>query len=405
VLDRAAPGAYPWVRRGKATQSKVRTDPIVETLNVELVSGEKRRQVPLAMDAAMTLEGAPSEPDTTASVPPVSGATTSSPTPRDGKALIDATRPFAIENRLTSWRELVIVLGVLAATIAGAAMMPWWPARLVASVVAGLTIVRVFIVYHDFLHGAILRGSTVAKLILYPYGVLVLAPPQVWRETHNYHHAHTAQLVGSHIGSYAMVSTDMWKKMSKKDRFRYKAVRHPLTVLFGYVLVFMYGMCVGSLQKSVKKYWDSAVALLVNWTLTGVLVWKLGFATAFFAYLLPLMVACAAGGYLFYAQHNFPDMTVQPRHKWTYTRAALESSSYMELGPIMTWFTGNIGYHHVHHLNPSIPFYRLPEAMSALPELQHPGKTTLSPRDIVKCFSLKLWDPAQNKMVGYPADA
>ncbi len=359
----------------------------------------------------MPLEGAPSERDSSATLSPVTAEPKPSnpphegQAPREGKALIDATRPYAVEDRAKSWRELAVVLFVLGAMLAGAATAPYWPLRLVAATIAGLTIVRVFIFYHDFLHGAILRGSTIAKVILYPYGVLVLAPPQVWRETHNYHHAHTAQLIGSHIGSYAMVSTDIWKKMSPKDRFRYKAVRHPLTVLFGYVLVFMYGMCVGSLQKSVKKYWDSAVALLVNWALTGVLIWQFGLATAFFAYVLPLVVACAAGGYLFYAQHNFPDMTVQPRHKWTYTRAALESSSYMELGPVMSWFTGNIGFHHVHHLNPSIPFYRLPEAMAALPELQHPGKTTLSPRDIARCFSLKLWDPAQNKMVGYPEGA
>jgi len=336
---------------------------------------------------------------------PVESSSGEATAPREGKVLIDATRPYSGEDRTKSWAHLFIALGVLAASVALAATSSWWSLRLASAVIAGLTTVRVFILYHDFMHGAILRGSTLAKAILYPYGVLVLAPPTVWKETHNYHHAHTAQIVGSHIGSFAMVTTEMWKKMSAKDRFRYKAVRHPLTVLFGYVLVFMYGMCIGSLQKSVKKYWDSAVALAFNWLMTGLLVWQFGFATAFFAYLLPLMVACAAGGYLFYAQHNFPDMTVQPRHKWTYTRAALESSSYMPMGPVMQWFTGNIGYHHVHHLNSSIPFYRLPEAMAAIPELQSPGTTTLRPSDIVKCFSLKLWDPNLGKMVGYPEES
>ena len=72
------------------------------------------------------------------------------------------------------------------------------------------------------------------------------------------------------------------------------------------------------------------------------------------------------------------------------------------MGPVMNWLTGNIGFHHVHHLNPGIPFYRLPEAMAAMPELQHPPKSTLRPRDIVAAFRLKLWDPAAGKMVGYP---
>ena len=74
----------------------------------------------------------------------------------------------------------------------------------------------------------------------------------------------------------------------------------------------------------------------------------------------------------------------------------------MKLGPVMGWFTANIGLHHVHHLNAAIPFYRLPEAMAAIPELQHPGVTSLRPRDIVACFHLKLWDPEQGQMVEYP---
>lgn len=114
-------------------------------------------------------------------------------------------------------------------------------------------------------------------------------------------------------------------------------------------------------------------------------------------------MACALGGYLFYAQHNFEGMIVQPRHEWSYGRAALESSSYMELNPVLEWFTGNIGYHHVHHLNPRIPFYNLPKTMAAIPALQNPGKTSLAPSEIARCFSLKLWDPERNQMVGYPS--
>jgi omega-6 fatty acid desaturase (delta-12 desaturase) len=95
-------------------------------------------------------------------------------------------------------------------------------------------------------------------------------------------------------------------------------------------------------------------------------------------------------------------MHVQPREQWSYTRAALESSSYMEMGAVMNFFTGNIGYHHVHHLNPAIPFYRLPEAMAALPALQSPGRTSLRLHDVVTCLRLKLWDPSSGHMVGYP---
>jgi omega-6 fatty acid desaturase (delta-12 desaturase) len=322
---------------------------------------------------------------------------------REGRALIESTKKFAAESRAESWIHLAVVIGCLVAGTAVAAMAPWWPLRLAAAVIDGLLIVRLFIVYHDFQHGALLRGSGLARAILGVYGVLVLAPPKVWKETHNYHHAHTAQIVGSHIGSFPVVTVDMWNtKLTARDRLKYRVVRHPLTILLGYVPIFMIGMCVNSVRKSPIKYWDSALALVVNWALTAGLILQFGLGTAAFTYLIPLAVACATGAYLFYAQHNFPDMKLQPRHEWTFAKAALESSSFMPMGRVMQWFTGNIGFHHVHHLNPQIPFYKLPEVMKSIPELQSPGTTSLGVADVWRCLSLKLWDPKQQKMVGYP---
>jgi omega-6 fatty acid desaturase (delta-12 desaturase) len=259
-----------------------------------------------------------------------------------------------------------------------------------------------FIVYHDHMHGALLKNSPVVRPVMALYGMLVLAPPKVWRDTHNYHHAHTAKIIGSNIGSFPMVTTEMWREMTPSQRRLYKIVRHPLTILFGYVPLFMYGMCLASFLRAPRKYPDSLAALVLHFSLVIGVGVVFGAQMALFTVVLPLIVACAAGGYLFYAQHNFPEIYVASRQEWTYTNAALQSSSYMKLGPVMSWFTGNIGYHHVHHLNSSIPFYRLPDAMAAIPELQHPGVTSLSPTDIAKCLSLKLWDPDSKRMVGYP---
>jgi omega-6 fatty acid desaturase (delta-12 desaturase) len=162
-------------------------------------------------------------------------------------------------------------------------------------------------------------------------------------------------------------------------------------------------MCVQPFMRNPKKNWDSLLSLVLNVVVSAALWYYAGFSIFFFAYFFPLFVATAAGAYLFYAQHDFPEINVQPRESWEYTRAALESSSYMQLSPLMHWFTGNIGYHHVHHLNPGIPFYRLPEAMAGIPELQNPlGRTSLSLKDIRACFAQKLWDAEQGKMVGYP---
>jgi omega-6 fatty acid desaturase (delta-12 desaturase) len=280
----------------------------------------------------------------------------------------------------------------------------WWPARLALAAVTGLVIVREFIVYHDYLHGAILRGSKLARVLLYPFGIYVMAPPRVWRETHNYHHAHTAQLVGSNIGSFATMTTQQWREATPAQRRHYRMVRHPLTVMFAYFTAFMLEMGLMSFLRSPRKRWDSLVAVIVNWTATALIIAYAGVQTFAFAYFLPLFLACMTGAYLFYAQHNFDGLHIQRREDWSYDRAALESSSFMETGPVMAWFTGNIGYHHVHHLNPTIPFYRLPEAMAAMPELQRTPRTRLTVEDIVRNFRLKLWDCATQRMVGFPPD-
>ena len=324
------------------------------------------------------------------------------PEPRTDKALMAAARAHAVEDRGRSWFALLSTIALAFALGTIAVLSPYWPVRVVASVVQGLTIVRLFIIYHDFMHGAILRRSRLAKAILYTYGVLVMTPPNVWRDTHNYHHANTAKIIGSHIGSYVMVTTGMWARMKPRERFMYRVVRHPLTILLGYFTIFMLGMCLSPFLRSPKKNWDSMLSLVVNFAITGLAIRFLGFETFFFGYFLPLAVATASGAYLFYAQHNFPEAYIQPREQWSYSRAALESSSYMKMGPIMRYFTGNIGYHHVHHLNQQIPFYKLPEAMEQIPELQSPPTTSLALKDIVACFRQKLWDPTAKRMVGYP---
>ena len=117
---------------------------------------------------------------------------------------------------------------------------------------------------------------------------------------------------------------------------------------------------------------------------------------------IPHFVMYAVGTYLFYAQHNFPDVSFNEKAGWTYEKAALESSSYLRTGQVMAWFTGNIGYHHVHHLNAKIPFYRLPEVMAAMPELQAPKTTSFHPSEIVRCLRLKVWDVTAQRMVGLP---
>jgi omega-6 fatty acid desaturase (delta-12 desaturase) len=115
--------------------------------------------------------------------------------------------------------------------------------------------------------------------------------------------------------------------------------------------------------------------------------------------LVPSLIMFAVGGYIFYAQHNFPSVILKDDAEWDYLEAALYSSSFIKMSRVMRWFTANIGYHHVHHVNSRIPFYRLPEAMAKIPQLQSPRCTSLNPLEIWTCLHLKLWDEEHGRLI------
>jgi omega-6 fatty acid desaturase (delta-12 desaturase) len=323
---------------------------------------------------------------------------------RAEKDLLIATKAFTVESKAKSWSYTASTFAVLAAVTAGAAFAPWWPLRLAFAVVEGLTIVRAFCLFHDFYHGAILRQSKLADVIYSVFGFTILSPASVWKETHNYHHAHTAKMVGSHIGSYPVVTTSMWKAMTPGQRLGYRLVRSPMNMFLAIFTVFFLGMCVRPFLRAPGKHWQGLVSVMVVAALTAA-----AFASGhgdmwLFAWFVPTWLATMSGSYLFYAQHNFPEAYIADRQTWTFSGAALDSSSYFRMNPVMHWFTANIGYHHVHHLNAAIPFYRLPETMAAVPELQNPGEVSWAPSQVLANFRLKLWDAEKSHMVEqYPA--
>ena len=181
----------------------------------------------------------------------------------------------------------------------------------------------------------------------------------------------------------------------------YLAIRSPINMFFAYFTTFMFGMCISSFMSSPRRHWDSLVVLILHFSI-GAFIWiEFSFLTFFLTFFLPFFLSQMLGAYLFYAQHNFPGVVFKDRCGWTYEGAAMESSSYMKMNPFMQWCTGNIGFHHIHHLNCRIPFYNLPKAMKGIPELQQAKTTTLKPGDIIACFRLKVWDPECRRMVGY----
>lgn len=314
--------------------------------------------------------------------------------------LIRATRPFAKEFRRLSWFHTLSTLSLMAAAYCVIFWCPIVGLQIAASILLGLVIVRMFIIYHDYMHRAILQRSWLAKFIFTIYGYFILAAPSVWRRSHNYHHKHNSKLYSSSIGSFPVVTKEKFLAASKTEQRIYLFIRHPLTIAFGYLFTFIYGMSILSLVRNPRKHWDSAVALLFHIALGAAIYTYFGWVGLLLGFFIPYLISHALGSYLFYAQHNFPDVAFKDKEGWTYISAALESSSYMKMSPLMHWFTGNIGYHHIHHVNEAIPFYRLPEAYAKIPALQNAKTTSLHPAEIRRCFQLKVWAPDENRMIG-----
>ena len=317
----------------------------------------------------------------------------------EGKALILATKPYAHEIRSRSWLYTLSTLALLAAALSGTLLAPYLLLKFACSILSGLLIVRMFVIYHDHQHHTILHRSPLADFIMTLFGIYVLAPTSIWKRSHDYHHQNNSKLFSAAIGSYPIFTRKKFLSLTPAQQRAYLATRHPLTIIFGYFSIFLVGMCFGSFLSAPRRHIDSLIAILLHIALIVTTVIFAGWQAWLLFVFIPFFIACGIGSYLFYAQHNFPGVSFNSNEDWCYHEAALLSSSYIKMNRMMAWFTGNIGYHHIHHLNARIPFYRLPEAMKAIPDLQQPKTTSLRFRDIRACFRLKVWDAETRQMV------
>jgi omega-6 fatty acid desaturase (delta-12 desaturase) len=319
---------------------------------------------------------------------------------RTSKQLLLASRAYASEHRWRSWWHLWSTMAALAAFWTLAASELLWPLRLAGSVLTGLTLVRCFILFHDQQHGAFLRGAWFPAILARVFGLFTLNPVSVWRRSHDHHHRHNSKEFNPNIGSFPLMTLEQYAGATPRKRLAYRLSRHPLTIVLGYFTIFGGSMCLFPLLRNPRRHYDAALALGCHAGAAWLIADSVADLTL--AWLLPFMLASAIGSYLFFVQHNFPGVCLQTEGRWDYVYSALHSSSFVAMGPVMRWFTGNIGFHHVHHLNAKIPFYRLPEAMAGLAELQGPATITLRPGDIMACLRLKLWDAEACRLVAWP---
>ncbi|MDZ4714225.1 MAG: fatty acid desaturase [Cytophagales bacterium] len=319
---------------------------------------------------------------------------------RTEKELLLASKQFIGDSKSRSWYEIIITLVLIGGLLAACFIqqIPFF-ARLGGSIVCGLLYVRLFVIYHDYRHRAILNNSLPANILMKAIGVYLLAPETIWMRSHEHHHNNNSKLTMSGIGSYPTITKTRFLSLTKAQRRLYLINRHPLTIIFGYFTLFIYWLNLKSFIQSPAKHVDSFLALVLHVAVGAVIWYFFGFMVYALSWFLPIFIMSGLGSYLFYCQHNFPDAKFRENHDWTYANAALSSTSYMVMSPVMSWFTANIGYHHVHHINSRIPFYRLKEAMNSMPELDSVKTTSWNIVDVWKCFRLKLWDEEADRMI------
>ncbi len=263
-------------------------------------------------------------------------------------------------------------------------------------------LIRLFIFQHDCGHGAFFKSQRINNWVGFFIGILMLTPYQYWRRTHASHHASSGDLDRRGYGDVNTLTVDEYLALSKRGRLRYRIYRS-ITVLllvgpiYQFVVKHRFPL---DAPRSWKREWSS-----IMWTNVGIIVllvlgWQTIGITKLLLVQVPLvMTSTAIGIWLFYVQHQFEDTYWRNTPEWDFHRAGLEGSSYYELPAVLHWFTGNIGYHHIHHLSSRIPNYHLRRCFREQPEMQKVTRLTIW--ESVKCARLKLWDQASGKLVGF----
>src|SRR6478609_8996008 len=175
---------------------------------------------------------------------------------RPGKEIILTSKKFAVENRLRSWLEILstVLLAVVFFYIT-LLNLPL-PLIIISSIICGLLYVRLFVIYHDYQHRAILQNSTPASLIMKAIGIYLLAPETIWKRTHEHHHNNNSKLTMTGIGSYPTISKVRYLGLKKEEKLIYLINRHPLTIIFGYFTLFIYWLNLKSFVQSPSKHMD-----------------------------------------------------------------------------------------------------------------------------------------------------
>jgi acyl-lipid omega-6 desaturase (Delta-12 desaturase) len=258
--------------------------------------------------------------------------------------------------------------------------------------------VRTFIIFHDCGHGSFFASQRANNLLGIITGILTFTPYYRWKHDHAVHHATSGDLDRRGKGDvYTMtvqeyLDSPWWKKIG------YRVMRNPFALLLiGPMLVFVVTERIppSKGRREIASVWWTNLALAILIPLMGfVFGWKNYLITQ----LLVLFFGTGAGVWLFYIQHNFEGVYWERHAEWDYFKASLQGSSFYKLPAVLQWFSGNIGFHHIHHLGSKIPNYYLPKAYKENPIFQVEPLTLLSS---LKCLKWRLYDEVNRRMTGW----
>jgi omega-6 fatty acid desaturase (delta-12 desaturase) len=276
----------------------------------------------------------------------------------------------------------------------------YWLTLLLAVPTAGF-MVRTFILFHDCGHGSFFGSRRANDALGIFTGILTFTPYYQWRHEHAVHHATSSDLDRRGVGDVKTMTVEEYLKAPWPKRLGYRLMRHPL-VMFTVGSMFVFTVRqrfaspgAGKRERESVRWTNLGLAALI-----GLLVWLVGWKAYLLVQLPVLFLGTSAGVWLFYVQHNF-DPTYWERHnKWDFVKAGFDGSSYYKLPGILQWFSGNIGFHHIHHLSPKIPNYKLPECYRENDVFHVPPMTILAS---LSSLRMRLYDEVNKRMVGWEA--
>lgn len=271
---------------------------------------------------------------------------------------------------------------------------------LALSVVAAGFMVRIFILFHDCCHGSFFPSRTANDIVGTLTGILTFSPYRQWRYSHNVHHATSGNLDKHGLGDIWTVTVEEYLAFSPLTRLGYRLYRNPI-IMFGigpafiFLIQYRFNRRDAGMKERLNTYIINAGIVVV----VSVLCWAIGWQ-AFLAVQIPtFLIAGAAGVWLFYVQHQFEGAYFENQENWDYFQAALQGSSFYRLPKVLQWFTGSIGYHHIHHLSPRVPNYLLEKAHEENEIFQAIEPVTLWTS--LRSLRFRIWDEDRKKLVSF----